>query len=84
MIQATVAIYPLQQADYEAVHRAIEALRTAEVSLHVRTMHTEITGHEEAVFRALQNAYAAAAALGATVMTVTISNACPAQTEPFS
>jgi uncharacterized protein YqgV (UPF0045/DUF77 family) len=77
MIQATVAIYPLQQADYAAVHRAIDALRLAEVSLNIRAMHTEITGSEGAVFQALQAAYKAAAELGATVMTVTLSNACP-------
>lgn len=77
MIQATIAVYPLQQADYEAVHRAINALRSAEVSLDVQSMHTEITGNEEAVFQALQAAYKAAAALGLTVMTVTLSNACP-------
>jgi hypothetical protein len=41
-------------------------------------MHTEITGSEEAVFQALQEAYKAAAELGPTVMTVTLSNACPA------
>jgi hypothetical protein len=27
MIQATVAVYPLGQADYTAVHRSIDALR---------------------------------------------------------
>ncbi len=77
MIQATIAVYPLQQADYEAVHRAINALRSAEVNLDVQSMHTEITGSEEAVFQALQAAFKAAAASGSTVMTVTLSNACP-------
>jgi uncharacterized protein YqgV (UPF0045/DUF77 family) len=46
MIQATVAIYPLQQTDYEAVHRAIAALHGAAVTVDVQTMHTEIRGSE--------------------------------------
>lgn len=46
MIQATVAIYPLQQTDYEAVHRAIAALHGAAVTVDVQTMHTEISGSE--------------------------------------
>lgn len=78
MIQATVAVYPLQQTDYAAVHRAINALQTADVSLEVQRMHTEIAGSSAAVFQALQAAYEAAAELGPTVMTVTLSNACPA------
>lgn len=77
MIQATLAIYPLQQTDYEAVHRAISALRGADVTVEVRSMQTEIAGHSTAVFQALQKAYEAAAELGSTVMTVTLSNACP-------
>jgi uncharacterized protein YqgV (UPF0045/DUF77 family) len=77
MIQATVAVYPLQQAGYEAVHHAIDALRTADVSVEIQAMHSTIAGSQEVVFQALQAAYEAAAALGPTVMTVTISNACP-------
>lgn len=79
MIQATVAIYPLQQMDYEAVHRAIAALREADVTVEARSMHTEISGSSTAVFQALQEAYEAATELGPTVMTVTLSNACPAR-----
>lgn len=81
MIQATVAIYPLQQMDYEAVHRAIAALREADVTVEVRSMHTEISGSSPSVFQALQKAYIAAAELGPTVMTITLSNACPARPE---
>ena len=77
MIQATVAVYPLQQTGYEAVHRAIDAIRTTGVSVEVERMHSTIAGNQEAVFAALQAAYEAAAACGPTVMTVTISNACP-------
>lgn len=77
MIQATLAIYPLQQMDYEAVQRAIASLQEADVTVEARSMHTEISGSFSAVFQALQQAFAAAAELGPTVMTVTLSNACP-------
>jgi uncharacterized protein YqgV (UPF0045/DUF77 family) len=77
MIQATIAIYPLGQADHSAVHDAIDRLRGAGVVTDVRSMHTEIAGTAEAVFGALEGAYRAAAAHGGVVMTVAVSNACP-------
>jgi uncharacterized protein YqgV (UPF0045/DUF77 family) len=77
MIQATVAVYPLQPTGYEAVHRAIEALRQTGIRVEVQAMSTIIAGSDEAVFEALRAAYEAAAASGPTVMTTTISNACP-------
>jgi len=77
MITATVAIYPLQQDGWEAVDRAIEALRAAGLELEVRTMQTEITGETAAVFRALHAAFEAAAGCGGVVMSVTVSNTCP-------
>lgn len=77
MIQATLAAYPLQQAGYDAVHRAIDALRLSGVSVETQRMYTMIAGDQQAVFQALQAAFDAAASLGLTVMTVTISNACP-------
>ena len=77
MIQAMVAVYPLQQMGYEAVHQAIAALENSGVEVTAGTMHTMIAGPDEAVFQALQVAYEAAAASGPTVMTATLSNACP-------
>lgn len=77
MITATVAIYPVQQEGWDAVDRAIEALRAAGLEVQVRTMQTEVTGEAAAVFRALQAAFQAAAALGGVVMNVTVSNTCP-------
>jgi uncharacterized protein YqgV (UPF0045/DUF77 family) len=84
MIQATVAFYPLQQADYKAVDRVIDALRSAGVTVDVQTMHTEITGSREAVFQALQTAFEAGAVSGPAVMTATISNACPMPAASYS
>jgi hypothetical protein len=40
-------------------------------------MNTVISGSEAAVFDAIRAAFAAAAERGGTVLTVTISNACP-------
>ena len=77
MIQAMIAVYPLQQSDYDAVHRALRALRSARVEVHEGTMSTTIAGTEPVVFDALRAAYEAAAECGPTVMTVTLSNACP-------
>lgn len=77
MIQATVSVYPLQQTGYDAVHQAIAALRRAAVQVEVGHMHSTVVGSTTAVFQALQAAYEAAAACGPTVMTVTLSNACP-------
>ncbi len=82
MIQATVAIYPLGQADYAAVDAAIERLQAAGVALDVRALQTELAGDEDAVFAALRDAFRAAAAHGGVVMTVSVSNACPVPGAP--
>ena len=76
-VQASVSIYPLGQAGFEAVHRAIAALENANVEVEPGNMHTIIRGSDTAVFAALQAAFAAAAELGGTVLTATVSNACP-------
>ena len=77
MIQATIAVYPLQQMGYEAVHHAIEALRQKGIRVEVQSMQTIISGSNKAVFEAIRAAYEAAAVSGPTVMTTTISTACP-------
>jgi len=79
MIQATVAVYPLGQADYTAVHQAIEALRGAGLRIDVQSMHTEIAGAEGPVFDALKAAFHAAQQTGAVVMTIAVTNACSAR-----
>ena len=76
-IQATVAVYPLQQDGWEGVDRAIAALQVPGVEVEMRAMQSELLGGTDAVFAALRTAFEAAAALGPTVMTVTLSNACP-------
>lgn len=76
-IQATVAVYPLQQEGWEAIDRAAAALARPGVEVEVRTMQSELVGEAGPIFEALRAAFEAAAALGPTVMTVTLSNACP-------
>jgi len=79
MVSAQVSIYPLGQDDLSP---AIEAAWTAFAAHGVRSlpgpMSTLLEGEEGAVFSALQEAFRAACAHGGTVMTVTLSNACPA------
>ena len=77
MIQATVAVYPMGQADNGAIDAAIESLRAAGIVVGVRSMQTEIAGDTDAVFAAARDAFDAAAARGGVAMTLSISNACP-------
>ena len=77
IVQASLAVYPLGQQNFDSVHRAIEALDAADVTVSRGAMNTTIAGSEAAVFAALRAAFAAAAQLGGTVLTVTVSNACP-------
>jgi uncharacterized protein YqgV (UPF0045/DUF77 family) len=77
VIQATVAINPLGQPDNAAIERAIEQLRGAGVVTHVRAMHTELAGDDDAIFAALREAFRTAASVGGVVMTASVSNACP-------
>jgi uncharacterized protein YqgV (UPF0045/DUF77 family) len=77
MIQATVAIYPLGQETNPGVDRAIAVIEASGLEHAVRPMQTELLGPTEQVFATLQAVFEAAAEGGATVMTVTLSNACP-------
>ncbi len=77
VIQATLAVYPLDQAGNAAIDRALEAIAASGVSYETRSMQTEVMGTPEAVFEAIRAAYDAAAAAGGVVLTTTISNACP-------
>lgn len=78
IVSAQVAIYPLRQdrltPAITAVSRALEA---AGFHPEVGPMSTMVTGEAATVFRALEDAFVQAGALGHVVMTVTVSNACP-------
>jgi len=77
VIQANVSVYPLLQTDYRGVHRAIEALERSGLDVRAGTTATTILGGEAEVFDALREAFAAARETGPTVMTVTVTDACP-------
>jgi uncharacterized protein YqgV (UPF0045/DUF77 family) len=78
IVSAQVAIYPLRQERLTpaitAVSRALEA---AGLRPQLGAMSTMVTGEAVAVFRALEEAFAEAGAIGHVVMNVTVSNACP-------
>ena len=78
MISAQFSIYPLGQDDLgPAIDSACQSLASWPVRYKAGTMSTLVEGHLEDVFAAIQAAFVAASGLGATVMTCTISNACP-------
>ena len=77
-VSAQVAIYPLRQDRLTPVITAVKRrLEAAGLRPEVGPMSTMVTGEAGTVFRALEDAFVQAAALGHVVMTVTMSNACP-------
>ena len=78
-ISAQIAVYPLRQ---ERLTPAVDAVRTAltakGLAPQIGPMSTMVTGDAATVFRALEEAFVQAGALGHVVMTITVSNACPA------
>ena len=81
IVSAQVAIYPLRQDRLTPAITAVStALQAAGLRPEVGPMSTLVTGETTAVFRALEDAFARASALGHVVMTVTVSNACPVGT----
>ena len=78
IVSAQVAIYPLRQdrltPTITAVSRTLDA---AGLRSEVGPMSTMVTGDAATVFRALEEAFVQAGALGHVVMTITVSNACP-------
>jgi len=77
-VSAQISIYPLRQEKLSpAVNAVSEALKARGLSPEIGPMSTVVTGDSTAVFSAIQEAFEAAAANGDTVVTVTLSNACP-------
>ena len=80
-VSAQVAIYPLRQERLTPAISAVrDALNAAGLGPVVGPMSTTVTGEAGSVFRALEQAFVQAGALGHVVMVVTVSNACPAGT----
>ena len=78
IVSAQVAIYPLRQERLTPTITAVSrALQAAGLHAEVGPMSTTVTGDAAAIFKALEEAFVQAGALGHVVMTLTVSNACP-------
>lgn len=77
-LSAQVSVYPLRQEQLSgAIQAAVHAFEEHGLDPQIGPMSTSVSGDAEALFRALQDAFARAADYGHVVMTVTLSNACP-------
>ena len=77
-VAAQISIYPLRQARLSpAIDRARAAFRAHGLDVRPGPMSTVVSGEDVAVFQALREAFGEAAREAETVMTVTVSNACP-------
>ncbi|HUT20860.1 MAG TPA: YkoF family thiamine/hydroxymethylpyrimidine-binding protein [Anaerolineae bacterium] len=82
-VAAQFSVYPLGQAQLEPAIEAVwGVLRAHGLHYQAGSMSTRLEGNEETVFAALHDAFQAAAQFGGTVMTITISNACPPLRRP--
>lgn len=75
---AQVSVYPLRQDRLGPAIAAVRAsLEDHGLTAEVGPMSTIVVGEDAVIFAALGEAFAKAAELGAVVMTITVSNACP-------
>lgn len=78
MSSMEVSLYPLGGADIGTrIYQCIEIFRKYNLAITTGTMSTVIAGESDALFRALREAYDAAASMDGVVMVVKISNVCP-------
>lgn len=82
-ISAQVSLYPLRQRQLaRPITAALQIFQASGVHFRPGEMSTLVWGETEAVFSALRAAFEQAVESGDTVMTVTLSNACPLPAEP--
>ncbi len=80
-VQAEVSLYPLRTASLsEPIDQFLDRLRRRGLAVEVTPMSTRLEGESGEIFQALREAFDAVAPGGSVVLTVTISNACPAAT----
>ena len=78
MITAQISLYPLRQASIGPIIReTVRIFQRHELAVRVGEMSTLVWGDEAIIFEALEEAFQQATEQGETVMTVTLSNACP-------
>ena len=77
-VTAQVSLYPLRQTSIGSpIRGVVRVLREHGLHVSVGEMSTLVWGEEQLIFDAIQAAFRQAAERGDTVMTVTVSNACP-------
>jgi uncharacterized protein YqgV (UPF0045/DUF77 family) len=77
-VTAQVSIYPLHVTSLSPIiNEALLVFNKFGLEVHPGSMSTLISGDNEMLWAALNNAFSAAAVQGEVVMTVTVSNACP-------
>ena len=77
-ISAQVSLYPLhQEALGPVINKALMIFHDHGLDVTPGPMSTLVSGDDESVFAALQEAFRSAASDGQTVMVATFSNACP-------
>jgi uncharacterized protein YqgV (UPF0045/DUF77 family) len=77
-ITAQVSFYPLRQEELSpSIEAAAQVFDQHGIERETGPMSTLMWGEDDKVFTALHEAFLRVAAVGETVMTVTISNACP-------
>ncbi len=82
VITAQISLYPLRKASIGPIIReAVRIFHERGLKTRLGEMSTLVWGEEDRVFAALEEAFQHAAASGDTVMTVTLSNACPSPNE---
>jgi uncharacterized protein YqgV (UPF0045/DUF77 family) len=80
-ISVQMSLYPLGQDNIDpAIQAVLDTLDEHGLAYEVGAMSTTLWGEDQAVWAALQDAFRRAAAHGAAVMQVTVSNACPLPT----
>ncbi len=80
MISCQFSLYPLGVEDLSpAIDAAVAELSRLGLETDVGPMSTQVSGAVETVFDGLRRAFEAVAREGPVVMTVTVSNACPAR-----
>lgn len=83
LASAQVAVYPLRSEHVTpAIRAVVDALAAAGLRPEIGPMSTLVTGEAETIFSALRDGFLRAASAGPLVLTVTVSNACPAPPPP--
>jgi uncharacterized protein YqgV (UPF0045/DUF77 family) len=78
-VQAELSLYPLRTLSLSvAIDKFLGQLRQSGLTVEVAAMSTRIEGGSEELFAAIHDAFATVAATGNVVLTLTVSNACPA------